>query len=279
MPRKPGKPRHSRTDHIPEPQSEPEITPEDLEAALEGVRSSDPETREDWQSYLIHQGYALSEDPEYTALAGEGARDPDPVNRASWVEYLLTFGPCMWEDLERWSLDHSPEVREKFIWSIEGTGTAAGDLCDSDKPRCTAMLYESVMRYGTGPYGIVMWMLSTQSKDWLDLTWATADRMLDSADSDMRDYLFAGYFEHVIPERIEGSQDPRVRPWIEGSDKDRKLMLLEAASQALHGFMGYTGDNLRSIVAELASDPNPEVRSEARAVQEDKGLPDCAKHA
>ncbi|HEY3297823.1 MAG TPA: hypothetical protein VGK34_04130 [Armatimonadota bacterium] len=189
--------------------------------------------------------------------------DEHPSVRKLAIEMLCRTGTSVrWEDLERWVFDPSRTVREAAVVAIlEGQGTNA--LCESYKRRFTAMLTDAAVQYEDGLLGLIMRVLAERGAEWRDLTWEYADSLIEKAGPYLFASLVVGYFERVITDNHWGTDDPHIRPWIEGQNKVRKEILLDVAA-----YLHLIGGKLHEIVEALSKDSNPDIARDAKTILE-----------
>lgn len=204
-------------------------------------------------------GYTLSSADE-EAVRGSLA-DPAPAVRAKAVYIVGHWGDADWEDFRLWFLDPDKVVREEAMSVLDLSKVPS----DGDKEQFVGLLEASWKAYpeDIGP-GISMSIKATSAEarakgGWLGLTWRAAERLLDLDNEQITDALVCGYFEDTI--RKMGPDDPHIRPWIEGTDKRRKDVLLGVAN-----WLGLRRDNLRAIVEALANDVDSDIAKSARGV-------------
>jgi hypothetical protein len=189
------------------------------------------------------------------------ARDPSPQVRAVAIDYMTEYGPCSWEDLEQWSQDSDALVRQNVLSSMYSDLWSAGKLCTTNKQRCIDILSATIENYVDSAAGNLMDNLRQIDDEWLELTWSTAESLLDLKKPDIALMLTCCYFEHVIPESGWGSDHLNLRHWVEGDDSERKMILLKIAN-----YMGLEEGRMRDLAEVLQSDPDPRIASIADGI-------------
>lgn len=182
--------------------------------------------------------------------------------RALGVDLLCENGPVGWDDLETWTMDQDEKVRSSALFPMHYADSyEVGKLCDSDRPRCVSLLARVARQYDD--YGAMrtMSMLAEEDSEWLELTWRTADGILDSERPSLNTAVICSYLEHVIPDNNWGPDDPHIKPWIAGYDPLRKMVLLKIAN-----YWGLEEGRLHDITEALAGDSDPNTATTARGI-------------
>lgn len=117
-------------------------------------------------------------DSEDIELLRKYALEPGPRVRAVAVEILCAEGPITWDGLESWPLDPDKLVRGKAMFAMSLNYTSAGQLCDSDKPRCARILADVIERYTDGYAGVIMESLSERDSEWYEIIIKSKNRLL-----------------------------------------------------------------------------------------------------
>lgn len=192
------------------------------------------------------------------AVLREYARDASPAIRAFAVGFLCEHGYAAWSDLEAWARDSEQEVRESVTHAVERSFGETGEMCRSDRERCIKLIAEAIERHADYSGGIALHQLSQEDDRWLELTWSEAGRLLDTAKPEIVELLACCYYEHVVPERNWGPDDPHLKDWVRGSETMRKCVLLNVAR-----WVGLGEGRMREI-AEALAQGHGEIASMAR---------------
>ena len=182
--------------------------------------------------------------------------DPSPSVKEEAITVLTFLGPLTWQDLKNWLQDTDEDVRKTVEGIAALPSTAAGQLCRSDKERYTNLIADSWVKYPKDGYSITLSMLATDENEdgWLEPTWEACEKLWDMGNSDIRLALQCGYFEDVIQHLQMDSKDQHIRPWIEGTDRTKKCLLLEILS-----WLRIRDENLLDIADALTTDSDPEI--------------------
>lgn len=213
---------------------------------------------DDWPEGVDYWSPELSTEDE--AIVRGCLTDPSPGVRGKAVYVLGNLGPVTWDDLTAWLLDPSEDVRMTTSSHADLSLTPVGQLCDTDRDRCAMLLADSWIAYPEhGGISPTLTMQGMHEDGWLEPTWRAAERLLDVGNDNITSSLRCGYFEDMVKHFGMGPDDPHIRPWIEGSDKTRKSILLAIAS-----WLQMREDNLCAIVGALVDDADPEIADCAR---------------
>lgn len=178
------------------------------------------------------------------------------------LEILLGQGPVTWEDLQQWLKSPVDDIRSGIVLSATlPETTAAGKLCASDKDQCANLLADALMQHPNDTTQLDIQMLGQNEEGWLDPTWKAMDRLLDMGDEQLSGRLAYGYFASTIQHFAMGPDDPHIRPWLVGSDSNRKMILLEITR-----WLNLRDEYLIDIAAALVEDSDEEISTTARQI-------------
>lgn len=235
----------------------PELSDEEKIARLIGGWNCYWSPPKGWPDGVDYESPELS--PEDETIVRSSLADQAADVRKEAASILGSLGPVTWEDLRAWLLDPSKDVRDTARMDAELPG-ASGRLCNTDRDRCAMLLADSWSAYPTdGGVSVTLRMQGMHEEGWLEPTWRAAESLLDLGNEDIVSRLRCGYFEDMVKHFGMGPDDPHIRPWIEGSSRTRKDILLAIAS-----WLQMRDDNLCAIVAALRDDPDAEVAQCAR---------------
>lgn len=171
------------------------------------------------------------------------------------------YGPLTWDDLEVWTMNEEEDIRHEAIFAVGTENATAKDMCEKDKPRCTALLGSAVEEYLDHSADAMFWSLSRNSNDWLDATWSEVGRLLDLNRSEITEMLTSGYLEDLLTLKSMGIGDNRINSWVNSDKTYRKLALLTTA-----GNIGLTTGKVLSIVEALSKDKDEQISDAAKAL-------------
>lgn len=191
----------------------------------------------------------------------ELSRDYDALIRKLAITILSREASSLtWDDIEGWLLDPDTKVRESaFVAALAEPVTAR--LCESDKQRFLNIVLKGAQLYDDGIFAMILRHLSEKNEEWRDLTWETANQLINVGEPFVFASLVTGYFEHVISGNNWGPDDVHLRPWIEGTDTVRKGILLDVGA-----YLHLIGGKLREIVEALSHDPDEKIAQDAKVI-------------
>ncbi len=196
---------------------------------------------------------------EYAAELRTWLDDADPKVRVNAIRELVALGQVDWNDFAHWMMDEDKAVRDAAI-------DQAGYCCSPvDRMRLAELLLAVIERYADFYAGNELEMLLHTDDTLLDAVWVKLERLLGKNDPEINSLLLCCLFEHIIPRKGWGPDDPHIKSWITGTSHTRQAMLLAIANRE-----GLQTKRFREIVQALAHSTIPAVANEAGAMLREK---------
>lgn len=191
----------------------------------------------------------------------EYSRHENPEVRAIAVSVLLQMRPVDWESLEMWLADPDEPVRQEADFALSVFSMSSGELSFTDKQAYAGLF--ALHAEHNHSFSIHASYL-VQDEEWLDAFWPEVERLLDLDDDQLRLGIECGLLENVLRCGGLGSDDPHIKPWIEGTNTRRKMALLAVADW--FSMIEKEKTNLYDIAFLLSQDSNEEVSNKAKAI-------------
>jgi hypothetical protein len=222
------------------------------------------ETTANWLCYDPEGVHPLAETDR--SLLRIWAKEAHPLVRVAAIKALVTLGNVEWDDISHWAIDADKDVR---ITAID-----QADRTVESRERFIHLLL-AVMECHTDFYaGIELHMLIAHDDAMLERVWPELERLLVKNDPALNSLLLCCLFEHIIPQKGWGPDDPHIAHWITGDFHTRQAMLLAIAERE-----GIDAKRFREIVKALTRSSIPQVATEARAMLSKKAAaPRKGKH-